>query len=194
MIIFVSGGARSGKSRFAEEKAMMIHHQRDIPSRLVYVATAKITDDEMAERIRFHKEDRTESWHTIEEPFDLASIPLKTKIGDVVLIDCLTIWLSNMLYSSDTHGSSFFTEFNEVNQIGVINMLQTLIMKAKEKHQTLIFVSNDVNEGEPMVMDSMVLDYIYELERIHQYVVKQADSAVQVIAGMALEWKGEEFS
>lgn len=193
MIVFVSGGARSGKSRFAEEKAMEIcqqSHGGDIQGGLVYVATARKTDGEMTERIRYHQEDRSEIWHTIEEPFDLACIPGLTGIGDIVLVDCLTIWLSNMLYQT----SSFISEKMEGSKqlIDVISLIDQFIEGAEEKRQTIIFVSNDVNEGEPALVDPMVREYIYTLEKVHRHIVDRAYSAVQVIAGVPLDWKGEK--
>ncbi|WP_416148842.1 bifunctional adenosylcobinamide kinase/adenosylcobinamide-phosphate guanylyltransferase [Salipaludibacillus sp. HK11] len=195
MIVFVSGAARSGKSRFAEEKALEIYReQKSATAELVYVATSRKTDHEMIERIRFHQEDRSESWQTIEEPFDLTSVPLKTGMGDVVLVDCLTIWLSNMLYQTDPHSYLFSaTMKGESNQsYYLINLIDRFIDLAKVKQQTLIFVTNDLNEGEQTLVDAMVSEYIYVLEKIHQHIVDRADSAVQVIAGIPIDWKGEK--
>lgn len=198
LIAFVSGGARSGKSRYAEEKAIEVYEQRqqaELPGQLVYIATAKVTDNEMAERIRYHREDRSEAWETIEEAFDLTSVPLKTGVGDVVLVDCLTIWLSNMLYQTPSQGSSPLPVNRERAIVkDLIRTVDHLINSAIKKRQTVIFVSNDVNEGEPAVIDPMVNDYVYVLERLHRHIADQADSAIQVIAGIPIEWKGEEFS
>lgn len=197
MIVFVSGGARSGKSRFAEEKAIQVYEQQkhgDFRGRLVYVATAKNSDTEMAERIRYHQEGRSDIWQTIEEPFDLASVPLNTGMGDVILIDCLTIWLSNMLYQTQSHRSTSLLMTMEKSERShyLIEIVDSFIEKAVAKQQTLVFVSNDVNEGNLVVVDPLVSDYINELEKIHRHIVDRADSAIQVTAGVPLHWKGEE--
>lgn len=194
MILFVSGGARSGKSRFAEEKAIELYERRkqeELPGRLVYVATARVTDTEMAQRIDYHQEDRSELWDTIEEPFDLTSIPGKSGIGDVLLVDCLTIWLSNMLYQTQANDISFMPVEIGKQSNYLVSMIDSLIGGAEKKQQVIIFVSNDLNEGEPTVIEPMVSDYVYVMEKVHRHIVDRADSAIQVIAGIPLEWKGE---
>ena len=89
----VFGGARSGKSRYAEALAVQSGLQ------LVYVATSPIVDDEMRQRIDLHKLQRDSSWQTIEEELDLAGVlALEAAPGRVILIDCLTLWLNNLLH------------------------------------------------------------------------------------------------
>ena len=90
----VLGGARSGKSGYAER---MILGAR--PSRPLYIATAQALDDEMAERIRRHRETRGAAWDTVEEPLDLAGV-LTTHNSRAMVVDCLTLWLSNLLHAN----------------------------------------------------------------------------------------------
>ena len=88
----ILGGARSGKSRFAECLARSRGHD------LVYVATGEAHDDEMAQRIARHRTDRGPEWHTVEVPIDLpATIAAASQANTVVLVDCLTLWLSNVM-------------------------------------------------------------------------------------------------
>ncbi|PYZ92313.1 hypothetical protein CR194_15885 [Salipaludibacillus keqinensis] len=180
MIMFVSGGARSGKSRFAEDMALTHYHRGRTSKQLIYVATALRTDKEMEDRISTHRVDRSSIWETVEEPFHIVKVCKESGFGDVILVDCLTIWLSNMMYGK-----------LEYSLPQLIEMIDSCILIAEEKRQTLIFVSNDVNEGEiASGGHSAVLDYIYALERIHQHVVTRVDEAVQVIAGIPVYWKG----
>jgi adenosylcobinamide kinase/adenosylcobinamide-phosphate guanylyltransferase len=94
--ILITGGARSGKSRYAEQRA------GELGGRRLYVATAEAKDDEMARRIAEHKLRRGDEWRTIEAPFELSSALLAQRGRiDCTLVDCVTIWLSNLLLRHD---------------------------------------------------------------------------------------------
>ena len=96
-IILVTGGARSGKSRYAEQRSA------GLGSRRLYVATAEAKDEEMAKRIAEHKRRRGDEWTTIEEAVQLADALLAQRgRTDCALVDCLTLWLSNLLLRRDT--------------------------------------------------------------------------------------------
>ncbi len=92
-LVLVTGGARSGKSSLAVRLAA------DLSERVCYVATCELRDDEMSERIRRHRAERPDSWRTIEEPVDVSGVidGLDPGEWDVVLIDCLTLWVANMM-------------------------------------------------------------------------------------------------
>jgi adenosylcobinamide kinase/adenosylcobinamide-phosphate guanylyltransferase len=95
-IILVTGGARSGKSKYAEQRA------RELGDRRVYVATAQARDDEMRERIAAHQKRRGSEWITVEEPVELTATLLAQRgRTDCALVDCLTLWLSNLLLRRD---------------------------------------------------------------------------------------------
>ncbi|MGH9647204.1 MAG: bifunctional adenosylcobinamide kinase/adenosylcobinamide-phosphate guanylyltransferase, partial [Bryobacteraceae bacterium] len=93
-IVLVGGGARSGKSRWALERA------RKCGDRLVYVATAEALDEEMAVRIAKHRKERGSAFQTIEAPLDLVGA-IRSLACDAIVIDCLTLWLSNSMRSED---------------------------------------------------------------------------------------------
>ncbi|MBV5336105.1 bifunctional adenosylcobinamide kinase/adenosylcobinamide-phosphate guanylyltransferase, partial [bacterium] len=100
-VLFVLGGARSGKSRFAEGRATAVGLPR------VYLATAQAWDGEMAERIARHRDDRGPDWRTVEEPLDLPGALLREGgAGRVVLVDCLTLWLSNLMAAERDVGTA----------------------------------------------------------------------------------------
>jgi adenosylcobinamide kinase/adenosylcobinamide-phosphate guanylyltransferase len=95
-IIFVTGSARSGKSTYAEQRAL------EMGVRRLYIATAEAKDEEMAQRIAQHQTRRSDQWTTIEEPVEMANVLLKWRgRTDCALVDCLTLWLSNLLLGRD---------------------------------------------------------------------------------------------
>lgn len=182
MIVFISGGARSGKSSFAENYALS-HYQKkrlvDKNASVIYVATAIRSDSEMEERILQHIQSRSLLWNTIEAPFDLYPVFAQCKKGDVILLDCLTIWVSNQLYE------------RHIQPLKILDTFFEVIKLAKQKEIDLLVVSNDVNEGMPL-HSPLVHQYIYTLEKIHMELIYHADEAIQVVAGIPLYWKGEE--
>ncbi|SOC43079.1 bifunctional adenosylcobinamide kinase/adenosylcobinamide-phosphate guanylyltransferase [Ureibacillus acetophenoni] len=182
MILFISGGARSGKSYFAEQTALSLHNKVKGRERslLYYIATAKKSDDEMVERIRIHQQDRGDVWKTVEEPFDIERILANCNKEDVILLDCLTIWLSNVMFELNY-------SLEKLEKV-IFNLLSL----AREKQFHLMIVSNDVNVGIPTSYDS-VFTYMYSLQRIHQRIIEQSDIVVEVQAGIPTYWKGAKW-
>jgi adenosylcobinamide kinase/adenosylcobinamide-phosphate guanylyltransferase len=121
-VILIGGGARSGKSRYALEKARALKGTR------AFVATARASDDEMATRIQHHRDERGQEFSTIEEPLDLARV-ISTAKFDVLVIDCLTLWLSNAMFA---HRSLD---------------IEALETAAQSAAGTIIFVTNEVGSG-----------------------------------------------
>ncbi len=177
MIMFISGGARSGKSQFAEQTALSFFHKEE--KGIYYIATAKKSDDEMAERIRMHQQQRGKEWQSFEEAFDLVPILSTFNEKDVILIDCLTIWLSNVMFEL------------EYSLERIEHAVKSWLSLAQEKQFHLLIVSNDVNEGIPS-SDAGVLAYMYVLQRLHKMIVHQSELAVEVQAGLPTYWKGEK--
>ncbi len=128
-IYFITGGARSGKSAFAEKLASELAGKR------AYLATAQALDPEMAARIEKHRKDRGIAWDTYEEPLAVAEL-LKKLSGryDVVLLDCLTLWLSNVMAHSD--GDDVVSSRSD-----------ELVAAIKEFNGVCIIVSNEVGLG-----------------------------------------------
>ncbi|HEY7391955.1 MAG TPA: bifunctional adenosylcobinamide kinase/adenosylcobinamide-phosphate guanylyltransferase, partial [Bryobacteraceae bacterium] len=108
----VIGAARSGKSRFAQSLCSA--------PRVAYIATARAEDDEMRRRIARHQQDRPPHWLTIEEPLDLAGAVLQAASqADVIIVDCLTLWLSNLMWAQSDHPLEE-VEFSAKSQIDQI--------------------------------------------------------------------------
>ncbi len=119
-IVLVGGGARSGKSRWALERA------RKRGGRLVYIATAEALDQEMSERIAQHRSERGDEFVTVEEPLELARA-LRAAACDAIVVDCLTLWLSNSMALEDQTAET--------------------IAAARESDAEVIFVTNEVGGG-----------------------------------------------
>lgn len=166
MIELILGGARSGKSRHAQQRA------QESGLEVVYCATAQALDDEMQNRIAQHRADRPAGWRTIEEPLQLAAILAREAAPSrCLLIDCLTLWLSNVLLKK------------REEEIGkLLRVLPTL-----PGH--LILVSNEVGFG--IVPDNaLARRFRDEQGRLNQYIAALADRVTLVAAGLPLVLKG----
>ena len=180
-LTFILGGARSGKSAHAERLAA------DSGLPVTYIATARIgeiDDAEFAERVRHHRERRPAEWTLVEAPLDLAgALRDADRAGHCVLIDCLTLWLANMLFSSDS-----------------IDDITTLPDSAREAfaqfdaalEQTrgkVIVVSNEIGLG-VVPLGSVTRLYVDELGRLNQRVAAASTRATMMVAGLPLALKG----
>ena len=166
-VTLVLGGARSGKSTYAEALA------ESRPGPCVYLATATAGDGEMAERIAHHRARRGRRWHTHEEPLDLAgALQALSKADNTVLIDCLTLWLSNVLFAD----------------LDVNNQCEQLVAALPRLPGPVIFVSNEVGLG--IVPDNaLARRFRDEAGRLNQAVAAAAQSVVFVAAGLPLVLK-----
>ncbi|RTR02382.1 bifunctional adenosylcobinamide kinase/adenosylcobinamide-phosphate guanylyltransferase [Halomonas nitroreducens] len=176
MIAFVSGGARSGKSAVAE--ALARAWRAPGPGGLVYLATARVADDEMAARVARHRRERGEDWVTLEAPLDLAGALAGVEAGSSVLLDCLTLWASQVLFEAglaEADGEA---------------RLQRLVETARRRDIALVVVSNDLNEDLPP-RDRLVWRYLAFLQGLHRQLARQADRVIEVVAGQPIDWKGE---
>jgi len=169
-IIFITGGVRSGKSQFALELA------QKFPGPKAYLATAQALDREMAERIRRHKRNRPRDWQSLVEAL-WVSVILKEK-GDhfgLILIDCLTLWVSNGLMAHWTE-KKFLQEAERLRKT------------CREARCSLIIVSNEVGLG--IVPDNPSARMFRDLSGlIHQKVAQQADEVYFMVAGIPLQLK-----
>jgi adenosylcobinamide kinase/adenosylcobinamide-phosphate guanylyltransferase len=177
----VLGGARSGKSGHAE--ALAIASGRDV----VYIATAGARDGEMAERIAHHRASRPAHWTTVEETIALgAAIARHSTPGRVVLVDCLTLWLSNLLFSSD----DAFPDTGPVTLPVLFHQeRQALLDSLASASGDVILVSNEVGMG-IVPMGAISRAFVDEQGRLNQAVAAACDRALFVAAGLPLVLKG----
>lgn len=166
----ILGGARSGKSALAERLAC--ESGRDV----VYVATGQAHDAEMAARIAHHRAQRPPRWHCVEEPLALAGIlRAQARADRCVLVDCLTLWLSNLLGDADPQRLSRERDV----------LLRTLPDLPGE----VLLVSNEVGQG-IVPMGELTRRFVDEAGRLHQALGAQCSRVVFVAAGLPLVLKG----
>lgn len=168
-LVLLLGGARSGKSAYAER--LICESGLDA----VYVATAAPGDDEMAERIAEHRSRRSDSWRTVEEPDRLEeTLEREAREGRAVLVDCLTLWLTNILLAgADTEGRS-----------------RSLVETARKLPGLRIFVSNEVGLG--LVPETPLGRRFRDAQgRLNQAMAAAADQVVFMAAGLPLLLKGQ---
>ncbi len=172
-LVLVTGGARSGKSALAERLARAA-------GRVLFVATAEAGDEEMEARIEAHKAARPETWDTAEEPLHLVNVLAeKAASYDLVLIDCLTLWVSNLLLSKPDEPDQ---------ERRILGTAEKLLATYEAGRATWVVVSNEVGLG---VVPPTELGRQYRdlLGRVNQLLARKADRVYLAVAGLSLELK-----
>ena len=172
-IVFVIGGCRSGKSKHALQIA------EDMPGgRKIYIATCVPQDDEMKQRVAKHQRERSQNWTTREAPLRLPEAILESgSKADVVLVDCLTLWLSNLLMETN----------DEAKFGGKISQLTNALKKAT---CPVILVSNEVGTG-IVPENKLARQYRDIIGLVNQSVAQTANKVIWVVAGIPVTVKGE---
>jgi adenosylcobinamide kinase/adenosylcobinamide-phosphate guanylyltransferase len=183
-IFMVTGGAKSGKSLFAEKLAGSLSDD------VVYVATADVLDDEMEARVARHRAQRPAGWMTLEAPRDLepalAAVPPS---AGAVLVDCLTLWASNRLLALGEPETAGWWDAVEVLHCTLCDELVSLASAAHDRPWYLVLVSNEVGYG---VVPDTPLGRAFRdlLGAVNQRVAGLSDAVFLVVAGLATEVKG----
>lgn len=168
----ILGGARSGKSHYAEKLA------QDSKREVTYIATAKILDDEIQERVSHHQDNRPAEWQTIEEPIALAKILKDNAHKDrILIVDCLTMWITNLLSHDD--------------QTLLDKEVEALSDCISELPGQIIFVSNEIGMG-IIPMGELTRRYVDEAGRLHQQLAQQVNHVVLMVAGLPSIIKGSK--
>ncbi len=179
-LVLVLGGARSGKSSFAEELAA------SSGSRVVYVATAAVGDDEMARRIANHRLRRPAGWLTVEETHALERVIVEYESrADVLLIDCLTMWVTNLLLdeSLPVPGSTA-----EEKESFILEQARQLGETAASSPAQVIMVANEVGMG-LVPANALGRSYRDVAGRVNQLLAQKAGQVYLVVAGLPVEIK-----
>jgi len=164
MLIFVTGGVRSGKSAYAQQRAL------ELSASPIYVATAKIWDDDFKERVKRHQDDRGPEWTTFEVYRDLHLLPVQNRI---VVIDCVTLWLTNFFIDHDHDIELSLADFKkEIDQLSIVS-------------GTFIIISNELGMG--MHAETAMGRKFADLQGwANQYVAAKAREAVFIVSGIPL--------
>jgi adenosylcobinamide kinase/adenosylcobinamide-phosphate guanylyltransferase len=170
-MIFITGGCRSGKSRYALD-----YVDRHF-SKKIYLATCEALDEEMAQRIAHHKKMRGPEWQTIEEPVEVVDqIRLHAKGVEVILLDCLTLWLSNLLIKWDDDSK-------------IIKETERLIDTIKQSQTSFLVVSNEVGMG--IVPADPLSRRFRDLSGMaNQRMAEAAHTAILMVSGIPVLLKG----
>jgi adenosylcobinamide kinase / adenosylcobinamide-phosphate guanylyltransferase len=190
-LILILGGARSGKSSFAERLATGSGRP------VAFIATATASDDEMRERIARHRASRPKVWHTLEEPLDLpGAVRQAAELADVVLLDCVTLWLGNVLLQAsgqrekDDKREEESHTTSELFDEGALKECEALlaVVKSLDPNKTLIVVTNEVGLG---LVPAYPLGRLYRdtLGYINQRLAEAAERVYLMVAGLAVDIK-----
>lgn len=172
MLQLILGGARSGKSRLAEQTAI------NTQLAVTYVATAQALDPEMQSRIEHHQNQRPSHWSLVEEPLYLANALQKIdRPNQIILVDCLTLWLTNLLLLDD----------QSIQQLECEQLLKVLPTLESE----IILVSNETGLG-VVPLGEISRQFVDEAGRLHQALGQIADKVVFCVAGFPMILKGEK--
>lgn len=182
----ILGGARSGKSHFAEQSALALYQQRveqfkpkaQNELKLHYVATATAEDEEMVQRIAHHAKQRSPLWTLTESPLALAKAlhSLDQEGPSVILVDCLTLWLSNALQKKQ-----------------VQNEIVELLAIVEELKSDIFFVSNEVGSG-IVPLGQLSREFVDHAGRLHQALAKACNEVTLIVAGLPLSLKRDTSS
>lgn len=168
-LILIGGGVRCGKSDFALSLARQLGHRR------LFLATAQAGDDEMAERIRRHRHTRGDDFFTIEEPLSLVDAIAEHPDYDVLVLDCLTLWLSNLLLQG-------------FSQEKCLERVDELLAVLKKRHGHALIITNEVGMG--IVPESALARQFRDVAGMaHQRIARMADEVYMAMLGIILRIK-----
>lgn len=182
LLIFITGGVRSGKSSFAEWIAM--ERAAETGGKLHYIATGMPFDSEMKERIKKHQQDRENAkvhWNTVEKSIGIDELAAHFKDQDILLLDCVTTLLNNELYVAVHKWDQPFLD-------SVYEKIITGILAIKNQAGALVVVSNEVL-NEPILENELVLAYKRLLGKIHHSLVEEANGVYLVEGGIPIVMK-----
>jgi adenosyl cobinamide kinase/adenosyl cobinamide phosphate guanylyltransferase len=168
--VLVLGGARSGKSALAERLAV------ESGDPVIFIATGEARDEEMEARIRRHRQDRPASWQTVEAPIDLLAVIASSSSGDFLVVDCLTLWVSNLLEKGIDSGG--------------INIAATEVAQELSRRRGVV-VSNEVGLG-IVPANALARAFRDALGAVNATFARAAERAVLMVAGRALELGGAD--
>lgn len=187
-MLLILGGARSGKSSFAEERARTLSDTKG--SHVLYIATAIAFDEDMKDRIKKHQESRPSHWHTVErfKGFSALATHEDFKVSDIILVDCVTLMVSNLLLQYEVDFDHIDRTAIDEMEIAITKEVEDLVEVCAHHNKTLIMVSNEVGLG---VVPAYRLGNIFRdiAGRVNQRLAKKAEEVFFLASGLPLKLK-----
>lgn len=170
-LVLVTGGSRSGKSGYAQ------HRAEETPGSRLFVATCPVMDAEMAQRVRRHREAREgKGWITLEEPVDLEGALDRAQDRQIVLVDCLTLWVNNLMYHAEQ-------AHRDLDEPQMADRAAALAAVCKRHPGTVLLVTNEVGWG--IIPENALARRFRDLAgRCNQVIASAADEVVLVVCGI----------
>jgi adenosylcobinamide kinase/adenosylcobinamide-phosphate guanylyltransferase len=191
-VVLITGGGRSGKSTYAQRLA------EHLPGPRVYIATAAPLDRELEDRIAKHRESRRdEHWSlTLEEPFALARAIRETGSSPTVLVDCLTIWVGNLMWAAEDgreqRAGATEQDVAAPTEQDVASACREIVAACREHEGTVVFVTNEVGLG--IIPDNPAARLYRDLlGRCNQVMAAAADNVVLMVSGLPINVKGRDL-
>lgn len=183
-LIYITGGARSGKSTFAQKKA------EELGENVVYIATAIAFDDGMKDRIKKHRADRPENWATIERYKGFENILFQEEFqsADLVLLDCITLMVTNLMLESNLDFDTCTREEIDKLEEYILEEIEELLMVVGKGGKTAIIVSNEVGMG---LVPAYRMGNIFRdiAGRVNQHIANRADEVYLTVSGIEIKIK-----
>lgn len=183
-IVLVTGGARSGKSSFAES------YIKECGEKIAYIATSIPFDEGMQDRVKKHKAQRPSEWTTVEKYFDLHKIIKDIKVNhDSALLDCLTIMCSNIMFADNQYDFNTIAreEIDSLEKL-ILSQVDMLLGEARENELSLIIVTNELGMG--IVPENRLARIFRDIAgKVNQLVAKKSDEVYFVVSGIEMKVK-----
>ena len=187
-MIFIIGGARSGKSSFAEKKA--VEFQETIQGNVVYLATSIVFDEDTKNRVEMHQSSRPSNWNTIEQYKSFQSLQEHENFmgNKIILLDCLTLMITNLLLEAEEDFETVSNERIKDIERNIKEEIERLITICQSHNKTLLVVSNEVGFG---IVPAYRLGSIFRdiAGRMNQYIASLAEEVYLITAGIPLKIK-----
>lgn len=182
-IIFVSGGTRSGKTSFAQKMA------EDLSDKLLYLATAQVFDNEMQDRVDKHKKERGETWDCLEAYKNLPKLLKEaSKNRDVILLDCLTLLITSLLFEEETDWDNIKKERAKEIEGIILKKIKEILNYFKNYKGTVIIVTNELGMG--IVPETYLGRYFRDVAGLsNQLFAKESNEAYLIVSGLPIKLK-----